>query len=89
MDYSPFFKQVADNMLGKDNYNYYVIGIGYPQQFHMATMAIMMGGHACVGLEDNLFIEMGVLAKSNAEQVEKVVRLARELGREIASLCKI
>jgi 3-keto-5-aminohexanoate cleavage enzyme len=45
----------------------------------------MMGGHARVGLEDNIFIEKGVLAKSNAELVEKVVRIARELGRPIAT----
>jgi 3-keto-5-aminohexanoate cleavage enzyme len=51
----------------------------------MACTSIMMGGHVRVGLEDNLFIEKGVLARSNAEQVEKVVRLARELGRDIAT----
>ena len=45
----------------------------------------MMGGHARVGLEDNIFIEKGVLAKSNAELVEKVVRIAKELGREMAT----
>lgn len=81
----PFLKQHADNMLGKDNYMFSTIGVGCPDQFHMAAMGIMMGGHVRVGLEDNLFIERGVLAKSNAEQVEKVVRLARELGREIAT----
>ena len=85
VEYFPFLKQAADNILGKDNYKYSTIGIGYPQQFNMATMAIMMGGHVRVGLEDNLFIERRVLAKSNAEQVEKVVRLAKEFGREIAS----
>ena len=85
VEYLPFIKQAADNMLRKDNYGYSVIGIEYPQQFHIAAMAIMMGGHARVGLEDNLFIERGVLAKSNAVQVDKVVRLAGEFGREIAS----
>ncbi len=34
---------------------------------------------------DNVYIEKGVLAKSNGELVEKVVRLAKELGREIAT----
>jgi 3-keto-5-aminohexanoate cleavage enzyme len=38
-----------------------------------------------VGLEDNLFIERGVLAKSNSELVSKMVRIAKELGREIAT----
>jgi 3-keto-5-aminohexanoate cleavage enzyme len=45
----------------------------------------MMGGHARVGFEDNIFVRKGVLAKSNAELVEKAVRIARELDREIAT----
>jgi 3-keto-5-aminohexanoate cleavage enzyme len=45
----------------------------------------MMGGHVRVGLEDNIYVRKGVLAKSNAELVEKVVRIARELDREIAT----
>ncbi len=44
-----------------------------------------MGGNASVGLEDNLFLEKGVTAKSSAEQVEKIVRIARELGVEPAT----
>lgn len=84
-DYFPFLKNGADDLFGKDGYLYSVIGIGFPHQFNMAAMSLMMGGHVRVGLEDNLLIEKGVLAKSNAEQVEKAVRLAREFGREIAS----
>jgi 3-keto-5-aminohexanoate cleavage enzyme len=45
----------------------------------------MMGGHVRVGLEDNIYVSKGVLAKSNAELVEKAVRIARELDREIAT----
>lgn len=78
-------KQTADRLLGTDNYIWSVIGAGYPAEFNLATLGIMMGGHARVGLEDNIFIEKGVLAKSNAELVGKVVRIARELGREIAT----
>jgi 3-keto-5-aminohexanoate cleavage enzyme len=44
-----------------------------------------MGGHVRVGFEDNIYISKGVKARSNAELVEKIVRLARELGREIAT----
>lgn len=80
-----YMKQTADRLLGTGNYRWSVIGAGYPQQFHIAALAIMMGGHVRVGLEDNIFIGKGVLAKSNAELVEKVVRLARELGREVAT----
>lgn len=59
-------------------------GIGR-HEFPLAAHAIAMGGHVRVGFEDNLYIEKGVLAKSNGELVEKVVRIAKELGREIAS----
>jgi hypothetical protein len=41
--------------------------------------------HARIGLEDNLYIGKGRLAKSNAEQVEKIVRIARELDMEPAT----
>ena len=51
----------------------------------MTTMAIIMGGHVRVGFEDNIYLSKGVPAKSNAELVEKVVRIARELGREIST----
>ena len=78
-------KQTADRLLGANNYVWSVIGAGYPAEFNLATLGIMMGGHARVGFEDNIFIEKGVLAKSNAELVEKLVRIARELGREIAT----
>jgi uncharacterized protein (DUF849 family) len=78
-------KRTADELLGKDTYEWQVIGIGYPAQFQVATLAIIMGGHCRVGLEDNLYMRKGVLAKSNAEQVERMVTIARELGREIAS----
>ena len=44
-----------------------------------------MGGNVRVGFEDNLYLEKGVLAKSNGELVAKVVRLAKELGRGIAT----
>ena len=59
-------------------------GIGR-NAFTLAAPAIVMGGHVRVGFEDNLFISKGILAKSNGELVQKVVRLASELGREIAT----
>ncbi len=50
----------------------------------IAAATIAMGGHVRVGFEDNLYLEKGVLAKSNGEMVEKVVALAKLLGREVA-----
>jgi len=61
-----------------------VSGIGRAQ-FPIAVMGIISGGHVRVGFEDNIYLSKGVLAKSNGELVEKVVRLANELGREIAT----
>jgi uncharacterized protein (DUF849 family) len=80
-----FMKQTADRLIGSANYKYSVIGCGYPAEFHVDCLSIMMGGMVRVGLEDNIFISKGVLAKGSWELVEKVVRLAKELGREIAT----
>jgi 3-keto-5-aminohexanoate cleavage enzyme len=54
-------------------------------EFPLAAAAIIDGGHVRVGFEDNVFISKGVVAKSNGELVAKVVRMAKEFGREIAT----
>lgn len=61
-----------------------VAGVGR-NQFPMAAMGIIMGGHIRVGFEDNVYLEKGVPARSNGELVAKAARLAKELGREIAT----
>lgn len=61
-----------------------VSGIG-AGQLPLTTLSMLLGGHSRVGLEDNVYYTKGVLAKSNAQLVERTVRLANELGREIAS----
>ena len=63
---------------------YTVAGIGR-YEFPLAAAAIIDGGHVRVGFEDNVYLSKGVLARSNGELVEKVVRLAGEFGRAIAS----
>lgn len=60
-----------------------VAGIGKAEIF-LSTAAIVMGGHVRVGLEDNLSMPDGSQA-SNPLLVEKIVRIAREVGREIAT----
>jgi len=62
-----------------------VAGVGR-FQLPLAAAAIVMGGHVRVGLEDNVYYSKGVLAKSNAELVARVVRLAKELGRPVATV---
>ena len=54
-------------------------------QFRMCNAALLMGGFTRVGLEDNLYLGKGEMAKSNAEQVEKIIRIAREHGLEPAT----
>jgi 3-keto-5-aminohexanoate cleavage enzyme len=60
-----------------------VAGIG-KAEIPLSAAAIAMGGHVRVGLEDNLYMPDGPLA-SNPLLVEKIVRIAREIGREIAT----
>jgi 3-keto-5-aminohexanoate cleavage enzyme len=54
-------------------------------QSRVLTMAIMLGGHVRVGMEDNPFLAPGQYARHNAELVEKIARISRELGREVAT----
>lgn len=61
-----------------------VAGVGR-YEFPMITMGILMGGHVRVGFEDNVYLAKGVLAKTNGELVAKAARIAKELGRDIAS----
>lgn len=48
------------------------------------VQSILLGGHARVGFEDNYYYSRGVLAKSNAELVTRIARIARDLSVEIA-----
>jgi uncharacterized protein (DUF849 family) len=54
-------------------------------QFPMVAQAAVLGGNVRVGLEDNLYLSRGVLAESNAQLVERAVRIVGELGLEVAS----
>jgi uncharacterized protein (DUF849 family) len=77
-------KRVADDLFG-DDYSFSTIGAGR-SEFELTTQSVAMGGHARVGLEDNLYLRRGELAGSNADLVEKIVDLAWEIsGREPAS----
>jgi len=60
-----------------------VAGIGRAE-LPLGVMAIVMGGHVRVGFEDNIFYSKGVIAESNAQLVERIARISRECGREVA-----
>jgi len=62
-----------------------VIGIG-TGQLPMAMIGMAMGSHVRVGLENNIYYSKGVLAKSNARLVDRVVRIAKEYGRETVAI---
>ena len=51
----------------------------------MTTLAIAAGGHVRVGMEDNVMLERGVLAESNAQFVERAVATGRLAGRPPAT----
>jgi uncharacterized protein (DUF849 family) len=77
-----FLHNTAKELLGEFLWSVAAAG---RHQFNMCTLSLVMGGNVRVGLEDNLYLERGVRAKSNAEQVEKIVRIAKELGIQPAS----
>ncbi len=79
-----FMKSTADRLFGAGSYQWSVLAAG-KHQMPFLTQAALLGGHVRVGLEDSLFIERGVLAASNAQQVAKIVRILREMGREPAT----
>lgn len=54
-------------------------------QFPMAAQAVLLGGHVRVGLEDNLYLEKGKLAPSNAALVQKAARIIEVLGDRVAT----
>jgi 3-keto-5-aminohexanoate cleavage enzyme len=59
-------------------------GIG-AAQLPLTTAAILLGGNVRVGLEDNIYYSRGVLTEGNAPLVARAARLAKELGRPLAT----
>jgi 3-keto-5-aminohexanoate cleavage enzyme len=51
-------------------------------------MAVLIGGHARAGFEDNVYYRPGEPATSNAQLIERLVRIANEVGRPIASVAE-
>jgi uncharacterized protein (DUF849 family) len=78
-----FLAETAKRTFGND-FQWSVCAAGRAQM-SMCVAGLLMGSHVRVGLEDSLLIERGVLAKSSAEQVDKIVRIMGELGYEPAT----
>lgn len=62
-----------------------VIGISL-DQWMLCSTALAMGGNIRVGLEDNFYLSGGVMAEGNGPLVEKAARMARDIGREPATV---
>ena len=80
---SPATLQYAQTMIPAGAV-WYAFGIG-SWEMPFVALSTISGGHARVGLEDNVFLERGVLAKTNAELVTRAVRIIRDLGHDIAT----
>jgi uncharacterized protein (DUF849 family) len=79
-----FMVETARKTIGERNFVWSCCAAG-KAQMPLLCLAMTLGGNVRVGLEDNLYIGPGQLAKSNAEQVEKIIRIAKELSFEIAT----
>lgn len=65
--------------------NFSTISIGAKNHVPGMAMTVLKGGGARVGMEDNIYYAPGELLKSNAQMVERAVRIIRELGLEVAT----
>jgi uncharacterized protein (DUF849 family) len=76
--------RTARELFGED-FTWSAAGVGYPSEYQLAALGIMLGGQLRVGLEDNLRVSRARRAASNAELVEKAVQLAALFDREPAT----
>lgn len=77
-------KETADRLFGRGTYQWSAFGAGR-NEFPLCTAAVLMGGHCRVGMEDSLYLSKGRLATSNAELVEKMIRILGEFSLEPAT----
>jgi 3-keto-5-aminohexanoate cleavage enzyme len=62
------------------------VSVMNPQkQWDLLSLAVSLGGHVRVGYEDNPYIAPGELAKNNAVLVERMMKIAQGLGRQVAT----
>lgn len=80
-----YLKSVADEIFGKGEFTWSTIGVGYPQEFHLGTLSILMGGNIRVGMEDNFRVTWDRRVESNAELVDKAVQIVKLMDYEVAT----
>ncbi|HCX03937.1 MAG TPA: 3-keto-5-aminohexanoate cleavage protein [Clostridiales bacterium] len=79
-----YMKETADRLFGNDGYEWSAFGAG-KTEYPICTHNLFLGGHVRVGMEDNLYLSKGVLARNNGELVEKMARIMKEFDYEIAT----
>ncbi|MFI7066744.1 3-keto-5-aminohexanoate cleavage protein [Kribbella sp. NPDC050124] len=77
--------RTAQRMFGEDGFTWSAAGVGYPGEFAMAALSLVMGGNIRVGLEDNLRLRRREAATSNADLVAKAATLADLFDRRPAT----
>lgn len=77
-------KETADRLFGEGEYEWSAFGAG-KMEFPICTAAVLMGGNCRVGLEDNIYLNKGQLAESNAQLVTKMIRIMSEFSLEPAT----
>lgn len=77
-------KETADRVLGVGNYEFSAFGAG-KMEYPCCMQSLLLGGHARVGMEDNLNVGKGKPATCNADLVEKMVKLMELMDYEVAS----
>jgi len=84
VDQTMHMLHTARSLFGED-FTWSAAGVGYPAEYQLAALGIMLGGQMRVGLEDNLRLSRQARAQTNAELVEKGVRLAELFDRPAAT----
>jgi uncharacterized protein (DUF849 family) len=77
--------RTAERLFGVDEFTWSAAGVGYPAEFNLAALSLMLGGNVRVGLEDNLRVRRNDQAESNVDLVHKAVQLAALFDREPAT----
>ncbi len=84
-DHLIYLLRTAERLFGAGSFTWSAAGVGYPAEFELAALALMLGGNVRVGLEDNLRVRRTARAKTNAELVVKAVQLAGLFDKTPAS----
>ena len=84
-DHLIYLLRTAERVFSAGSFTWSAAGVGYPAEFELAALALMLGGNIRVGLEDNLRVRRPARAKTNAELVAKAVQLADLFDKTPAS----